>query len=144
MIIKEYLILQLFTTISEVSNICINVEILQTGGAFNFLVWKLKKKKWHILFFGSKKILKSKGISLIKDMKNSCVEYNLSLSLLSFYMKFCIFFIFKSEERIFSLKLKLNFQIILIFSSENKVIPLNILPKIYEFHSAIPLLHKNM
>ena len=37
-IIKEYLILQPFTTISEVSGICIYIEIFQSGNPFNFLV----------------------------------------------------------------------------------------------------------
>ena len=58
MIIKEYLILQLFTTISEVSNICIYVEILQTGGVFNFLVGKQQKKEMAYIIFWFKKYIK--------------------------------------------------------------------------------------
>ena len=37
-IIKEYLLLQPFTSFSEVSGICIYIEIFHSGNLFNFLV----------------------------------------------------------------------------------------------------------
>ena len=60
------------------------------------------KKKWHVLFFGSKKILKSKAILLIKDMKNSCVEYNLSFISSQFLYEILHIFLYLNLKKEYS------------------------------------------